>query len=544
MPLPSVGLRLRLVIPLAWVLIAYGAFYTYFTAETQRSEVMKEATDSTLRLANTIRRSTRNAMLQSRREDVHKMIEDIGEQPGIEHVRIFNKEGVIAYSSDSTEINHVVNRKAEGCYQCHDSEQPLTTLDTPMRARTYDSPRGYRTLAAIEVIYNEPSCWNAACHAHSAEQKLLGVIDIGVALQEADRRVARTTRHTIIIGVVSTLIVCLLGALLVHRLVHRPVERLLVSTQRVAHGDLDCQIPVTSDDEIGQLTRSFVKMTEELKAAHSQLRGWAGKLEEEVENKTRELNRAQTQLIRSEKLSSVGLLAAGVAHELNSPLTGILTFAHILAKRVPAESEEQQRLLMIAKQAERCATIIRQLLDLSRERPPEKKMHELHAVLQQAISLVEHQPRFRQIRIPRDLDPSIQQVLIDAGQMQQVFLNLLVNACEAMPQGGTVDVRTRRIRPGQCPHVASDGEAVEIVFADTGVGIPPENIGKIFDPFFTSKDVGQGTGLGLSVSYGIIEGHGGHISVESTPGIGTIFAITLPIGGSEKTPAATQESPS
>ncbi len=133
MKLPSVGLRLRLVIPLAWVLIAYGSFYTYFTAETQRSEVMKEATDSALRLANTIRLSTRTAMLQSRREDVHRMIEDIGEQPGIEHVRIFNKEGVIAYSSDSSEINHVVDRRAEGCYQCHEAEQPLTTLDTPLR---------------------------------------------------------------------------------------------------------------------------------------------------------------------------------------------------------------------------------------------------------------------------------------------------------------------------------------------------------------------------------------------------------------------------
>ncbi len=540
MPLPSVGLRLRLVIPLAWVLIAYGAFYTYFTAETQRSEVMKEATDSTLRLANTIRRSTRNAMLQSRREDVHKMIEEIGEQPGIEHVRIFNKEGVIAYSSDSEEINHVVDRKAEGCFQCHDSEQPLTTLDTPKRARTYNSPSGFRTLAAIEVIYNEPSCWNAACHAHTAEQKLLGVIDIGVSLQDADRRVEQTTHHTIVIGMVSTLLVCLLGALLVHRLIHRPVERLLVSTQRVAQGDLDCKIPVTSDDEIGQLTRSFVKMTTELKTAHSELRGWAGKLEEEVASKTRDLNRAQAQLIRSEKLSSVGLLAAGVAHELNSPLTGILTFAYILAKRVPEGSEEQQRLLTIAKQAERCATIIRQLLDLSRERPPEKKMHELHAILEQAISLVEHQPRFQQVRIHRHLDGAIHQVLVDAGQMQQVFLNLLVNAGEAMPEGGTVVVRTRQVAAGQCPQVSCDGELVQIVFADTGVGIPPENMGKIFDPFFTSKDVGQGTGLGLSVSYGIIEGHGGHITVESTPGHGTTFMVTLPIGGSAKVPADTE----
>jgi two-component system NtrC family sensor kinase len=529
--MPPVGLRLRLVVPLAWVLIIYGAFYTYFTAKTQQAEIMEEATVSTLRLANTVRRSTRHAMLQSRREDVHKMIEEIGEQPGMDHVRIFNKEGVIAYSSDVQEINRVVDRKAEGCNQCHDSEQPLTTLDTRKRSRVYDAPGGYRTLAAIEAIYNEPSCWNAACHAHREDQKLLGVIDIGMSLQDADRRVVRTTRSTVIFGIISTLAVCALGTLLVHRLVNQPVQRLLESTQRVAQGDLDFAIPVTSADEIGQLTRSFVQMTEKLKTAQNQLRGWAQKLEEEVEIKTSDLQRAQAQVMRSEKLSSVGLLAAGVAHELNSPLTGILTFAHVLAKRMPEGSEEQQRLQMIAKQAERCATIIRQLLDLARERRPEKKLHDLPGLLDQSIALFEHQPRFAAIKIHRDDDPAVQQVLVDAGQMQQVFVNLLVNAGEAMPDGGQLVIRTRKLAGNTTSGTSVGGDAVQILFCDTGVGIPPENIRRIFDPFFTSKAVGQGTGLGLAVTHGIIEAHGGSIAVDSTPGEGTTFTITIPLDG-------------
>ncbi|MHB8862218.1 MAG: sensor histidine kinase [Pirellulaceae bacterium] len=533
--MPPVGLRLRLVVPLAWVLIIYGGFYTYFTAKTQQTEVMAEATVSTLRLANTIRRSTRYAMLQSRREDVHKMIEEIGEQPGMDHVRIFNKEGVIAYSSDEQEINRVVDRKAEGCNQCHDSERPLTTLESQQRSRVYDAPSGHRTLAAIEVIYNEPSCWNAACHAHQETQELLGVIDVGVSLQDADRRVVRTTRSTVIFGVIATIAVCLLGASLVHRLVNRPVQRLLESTQCVAEGDLDCAIPITSADEIGQLTRSFVQMTEKLKTAQGELRGWAQKLEEEVEIKTSDLKRAQAQIIRSEKLSSVGLLAAGVAHELNSPLTGILTFAHVLAKQMPAGSEEQQRLQMIAKQAERCATIIRQLLDLSRERRPEKELHDLSALLDQSIALCEHQPRFAAIRIERDDDPAIAQVLVDAGQMQQVFVNLLVNAAEAMPAGGQLMIRTRKLTGNTSSATSVGGDAVQIVFSDSGVGIPPENLRRIFDPFFTSKDVGQGTGLGLAITHGIVEAHGGSIAVESTPGAGTTFTITIPLNGSEET---------
>jgi len=533
--MPPLGLRLRLVIPLACVLLAYGAFHTYFAAKTQHEEIFAEATLSVLRLADTVRRSTRHAMLESRRDDVHRMIEDIGQQSGIDHVRIMNKEGVIVYSSVPDEIGTVVNRGAEACYQCHNTRQPPTTIDSTKRARVYDSAAGHRTLAAIDVIYNEPSCWIADCHAHTGQQTQLGVVDVGVSLQEADARLRRTTRNATLFGICSTLAVCAAGAWLVHRLVNLPVQRLLECTQRVAHGDLTCTDLPASDDEIGHLSRSFMHMTADLQKAHAELSNWAHKLEAEVEHKTRDLTLAQAQIIRSEKLSSVGLLAAGVAHELNSPLTGILTFAHLAAKRLPEGSTEREHLLVIASQAQRCATIIRQLLDLSRERPPEKKCEDLHALLDQAVTLVEHQPRFQQVEIRRNYDPAVGCVQMDAGQMQQVFLNLLVNAGEAMPRGGRLQIQTRaapapRSRDGRS-RTAPDGGEVQIAIRDTGVGIPPENLHRVFDPFFTSKEVGQGTGLGLAVSHGIVERHGGSIAVESTVGAGTVFTITLPLGG-------------
>ncbi|MCU0962495.1 MAG: ATP-binding protein [Pirellulaceae bacterium] len=530
MSMPSVGLRLRLVVPLAWVLILYGAFCTYITARARHSEMMAEATLSTLRLAGTVRRSTRHAMLQSRRDDILTMVAEIGAQPDMDHVRIFNKEGVIAYSADASEINQVVDRRAEGCYQCHASDRPATTLDAAERSRVYESLSGARTLAAMEVIYNEPSCWSAACHAHPPEQRLLGVIDVGTSLREADQRVARTTRNTVLVGALSTVIICGIGTLMVQRMVVKPVRSLLASTQRVAAGDLDCRMPVTSADEIGQLTRSFVAMTEHLQAAHRELRGWADKLSEEVAGKTRDLQRAQAHILRSEKLSSIGLLAAGVAHELNSPLTGILTFAHVLAKRAPPGSEEQQQLQLIGQQAERCAVIIRQLLDLSRERKPEKSLHDLHGIIEQSLALVAHQRSFQAVQVHRDYDPHVVDVMVDANQLQQVIVNLLVNAGEAMPDGGPLSIRTRRIRPSTLPVAGSDGDAVQIVVSDTGVGIAPENVRRIFDPFFTTKDVGQGTGLGLAISHGIIEQHGGQITVDSTVGEGTTFTITLPVG--------------
>lgn len=531
-------LSLRLVILLAAVLVTYGGFHTYLTVKTAREETLAEATASTLRLANTIRRGTRHAMLQSRWEDVHKMIENVGKQEGIEHVRILNKQGVIIYASDPKEIHRVVDKKAEACYQCHDAEMPLTKLDMSQRARVFQTDHGSRTLAAIDVIYNEPSCWTAACHAHPQSQTLLGVVDVGVSLKEADDRLAHTTRSAILLGCVSTIAICGLGGWFTHRFVSRPVRRLLEGTRKVAKGDLGFTMQSTSNDEVGQLTQSFSKMTEDLSIARAELNAWAEKLEREVENKTRDLTLAQAQIVRSEKLSSIGLLAAGVAHELNSPLMGILTFAQLVAKNLPPDSRDKKDLQVIISQTERCATIIRQLLDFSRENPSEKKSVDVHVVIDRAIALVERQAFFHNIEIRREFDRSIPPFLLDAGRMQQVFLNLLVNAGEAMPGGGHITIATSIAkRPASAP--SGLGDEVRIVFRDNGQGIPPENLPKIFDPFFTSKEVGHGTGLGLAVSYGIIESHGGTIDVESILGEGTTFTITLPIAfnGRENQPA-------
>ena len=522
--MPPIGLRLRFVMLLACLLVGYSGIHTYLMARNEHDLIFSEVAQSTVRLANTVRRSTRHAMLESRRDAVHQMIEEIGEQEGIEHVRILNKLGVITYSADKSEINRVIDRKAEACYQCHDAEQPLKKLETSQRSRTFQTEGGHHTLAAIDVIYNEPSCWNADCHVHSEKQTLLGVVDIGVSLEQAHQRVAETTQDAILFGLGSSIAICGVVGLLVHRLVSRPVQRLLDGTRKIAEGDLNGVIPVTSSDELGHLAQSFNKMTDDLSQAHETLSSWAETLQDEVENKTRDLRRAQAQIIQSEKLSSLGLLAAGVAHELNSPLMGILTFAHLLAKKFPDNTPEREDLAVIISQTDRCATIIRQLLDFAREHSSERKEEDLHAVLERAITLVEHQAFYHDVRIERDFDPDVPAILMDASEMQQVFLNLLVNAGEAMAEGGSLTIRT-------CVTISPAAEEVQIVFRDTGVGIAPDTINRVFDPFFTSKDVGKGTGLGLAVSYGIIQRHGGGIDVESSPGQGATFTMTLPIHG-------------
>jgi two-component system NtrC family sensor kinase len=512
----ALGLREKLIVPLAGALVAFGAYHTYLAVKTQEDEILREAKQSTLRLADTLRRSTRNAMLHSQRQDVHTMINEVGKQEDIDHVRILNKQGTIVYSADSSEINRVLDRTAEACNQCHRAEEPLQRLETSERTRLFQSRAGHRTLAAIEVIANEPSCWTAACHVHSQEKSLLGVLDVGISLEKADKRLAVTKRKQIVFGVLATLVICGLVGVFIDRFVCQPVNRLLTCTKVIAGGELDCCIESNRSDELGRLVDSFRAMTIDLRTAQADLQNWAANLEVEVAKKTDELNVAQAQIIRSEKLSSLGLLSAGVAHELNSPLMGILTFAQLVRDKLPNDSPERDDLEVIISQTERCATIIRQLLDFSRENNPEKKCRDVNPVLGRCLHLVEHQALFHDIEIIENLSPTPLYVLMDAGQMQQVFLNLLVNAGEAMASGGQLTVTTR-----------TDAEKVQIIVSDTGTGIPPEDLTKIFDPFFTSKEVGKGTGLGLAVSYGIIEQHGGTIDVESTVAEGTTFTITL-----------------
>jgi two-component system NtrC family sensor kinase len=267
-------------------------------------------------------------------------------------------------------------------------------------------------------------------------------------------------------------------------------------------------------------------MTADLRQARDELKSWAATLEQQVAEKTKALQLAQAQVIRSEKLSSLGVLAAGVAHELNSPLTGILTFSHMLLQDAPAGSRQKEDLQLIVDETNRCASIIRQLLDFARESGPQKKVQDIAPAIRNTIALVEHQAKFHDVGIECDLAADLPQVSSDQNQMEQVFLNLLINAAEAMPKGGKVAIRGRR---------SAVGELV-LEVTDTGHGIPPEHLGKIFDPFFTSKEPGTGTGLGLAVTYGILRRHGGTIAVQSTVGKGTTFTITLPAAaaGSDK----------
>ncbi|MFO1078514.1 MAG: histidine kinase dimerization/phospho-acceptor domain-containing protein [Planctomycetota bacterium] len=396
------GLGLRLTLLLAVLLTLAGSALAYLAAEDLRGELLGQAQLEALRLADTIKRSTRNDMLTTRSEDVTQTVFDIGGQPGIEHVRIYNKAGTITYSSTREEISRSVDLTAEACYQCHAVAQPLTHLDQPQRTRIYRSLHNGRVLAAIEVIYNEPSCSATGCHASPEEQRVLGVVDVGVSLVGIDERIAAAGTRTLVVWLLATVLVCALIGLFVYSFVTRPLRRLLRGIRRVSHGDLEGAIPDGQPGEVGALSSAFNQMTDDLRKARRELEDWARTLEQQVEERTRDLRVAQAQVVRAEKLSSLGTLAAGVAHELNSPLTGILTFAHLLLQDSKPGSREREDLQLIVNETQRCASIIRQLLQFAREGEPGRKPQDVVEVIQRALALVSRQAIFHRVEI--DLD--------------------------------------------------------------------------------------------------------------------------------------------
>lgn len=311
--------------------------------------------------------------------------------------------------------------------------------------------------------------------------------------------------------------------LILYYLVTKPISKLVYGMDKLSKGDLDYKIDINTEDEIGLLAKSFNSMVEELQKYKKGMEDWTKTLEDEIQKKTAEIVKAQEQLVNAEKLASLGRMAAGVAHELNSPLTGILTFAHLIKNRIPTENaQDLEDINTIIEQAERCSKIVKGLLGFARKAESEIAKTNINSLIESTVSMVRNQSKFYNINFNINLDKNLPEVFIDANQIQQVFLNLLLNAADAMEEKGDVFITTRTVEDG-------GKKFVEIEFTDTGPGIPEDIKDRIFEPFFTTKPTGKGTGLGLSVSYGIIKKHKGEIFVKSKYGHGASFFVRLPL---------------
>ncbi|MDH5468754.1 MAG: ATP-binding protein, partial [Candidatus Aminicenantes bacterium] len=299
-----------------------------------------------------------------------------------------------------------------------------------------------------------------------------------------------------------------------------PLQKMVIATQEIAKGDLSHKVEVNSRDEIGYLADSFNQMTADLKTANQKLIGWGRTLEKKVQERTKELREMQAHLIQSEKLASLGKLAAGIAHEINNPLGGILIYSHLLLEDTPKESPHLENLKKIVKETSRCKDIVRGLLEFARPKEPEMSWINLNDVVDRSLAIVEGQALFQNIKINKKFASALPKIVADGSQLQQVFMNIIINAAEAMDGKGTLSLSTS---------LDTDGTHIEAKITDTGHGIKEEDKKRLFEPFFSTKEVGKGTGLGLAISYSIIQKHLGTIEVESQESKGSTFTIKLPV---------------
>jgi two-component system, NtrC family, sensor kinase len=516
----------KLIGSLLAVMVVIFALLGYLNIRLHRQHLEAATLASAERVSDVINRSTTYYMLRNDREGLYHAIQTIADEPGMVKVRIFDQEGRISYSTDPTEVSHVLDKTAEACYGCHTQSQPMARLNRPDRFRIYRNGGGHRVLGIITPIENQPACSNADCHAHPASQHVLGVLDTNLSLAKTDLQLADSSARMLFYTTGAMLIVAVLSWLFVWRVVGEPIKALKNGTEHLSQGNLGYQIEVRSQDEVGDLAHSFNGMSLQLRAANEEIVTWAKTLEDRVEQKTTELKRAHDHVLHVEKMASIGKMAAVVAHEVNNPLSGILTYAKLLRKWVGSgqavhekREETMECLDLIATESRRCGDLVKNLLTLSRTAPMNVQLSDLHTVIDRCLLLVRHQLELGGIHLQLNIPEDLPQVPCDPAHIEQVILALIMNAIDAMPRGGNLWIDTG----------LNKGETeIKIQVRDDGAGIAPDVLPQIFEPFLTTKESGHGVGLGLAISRGIVERHNGHIEVESELGRGTTFIVTLP----------------
>jgi len=519
----SISAKLILLLIVAMVLTFATAGYV--NIRLHRAQLENSTLAAADSMSDVIKRSTSYYMMRNDRYALYEMMSTMADEPGVVRLRVINPEGRISFSTDPSELDKFVDKGAEQCYGCHKVAQPLSKLNRPDRFRIYRSD-GRRILAIITPINNSPTCANAACHAHPASQQVLGVLDTNLSLAAADQGLAASTRAMLASTIGAVLFIALVSFWFVWHVVHKPLSTLQAGTEHLTRGELGYQIDVHSDDETGQLAASFNQMSTQLLEAQSQITAWTRTLETRVAEKTSELKRAHDQMLHVERMVAIGKMSAVVAHEINNPLAGILTYAKLIKKwldRGLTTDEEKKEaaecLDLIAAESRRCGELVKNLLQFSRTSPLNMERSDLNVVIERCIRLVQHKIDLQGIQLQAGIASDLPLVYCDAAQIEQVILALMMNAIDAMPHGGNLWVSSRQLPPGE----------VELQVRDDGMGIPPELLSRLFEPFTTTKEVGKGVGLGLAVSKGIVERHGGRIELQSDLGVGTTFRVILPL---------------
>ena len=515
------SLGVRLLIPLLLTVSGVLAVYALFSFRSTRKEFLELVGGEAYRASGLIRRATHDGMLLNRLDEVQATIERLAEGTDVAAIRVYDKRGAIVLSSRPREIGRRVLVDAAPCTRCHAGGN---SRGAGLEAADVTRAGGEDVVRQLSVIKNERGCAAQGCHAHAANESVLGVLDVQMSMRPLASALASARLQLIWTMLALLAVLGGVSALIFRRLVQQPIRRLQDGARQIAGGDLSTRIDVEGGHEMALLARDFNRMAEDLSRSQREVTEWSEKLEEKVVEKTAELRSVQRQVLHMEKMASLGKLAATVAHEINNPLSGVLTYARLVERELSEQElaadvrgELERYLHLMQRECTRCGGIVQNLLLFARRTATDLTVVDLNEIVDRSLMLVRHHLEMQGIELKSAQLEGDSRIVADAGQLQQALIAMFVNAVEAMKAGGTLTVQLQ-----------GDAEAVHIDIADTGVGIAPDVLPQIFEPFFSTKHDESGVGLGLAVVYGIVHRHGGSIEVESEPGVGTTFHVRLP----------------
>ena len=516
-------LSVKLILIISATLLFLLIIQTILAVSTLRHDLISAFAQNTYRFSEIIKNATLFEMKENNKNDISEIVKHIGKDKGLEAVRIYDKKGTIVYSVDSTEINFNVDINSGSCNPCHSSAKPIEKLSIDDRLKFEEDAAGNRSLVLLNPIENSVDCYTSDCHAHDNSVKVLGVLEVKVSLANIDTIVETNVKSVIEHSLIGTIVISVLIGFLITVFVNKPINKINEGIEELSKGNLNYKISLNSRDELGQVALQFNDMSGKLDKAYQEIKEWNETLNEKINEKTEELKSVYNQVIQIEKLASLGKLSATVAHELNNPLEGILTYTKLISKKIRKEEEEEKFsnilnfLDLISDESARCGKIVKDLLLFSQREGDETSDADLINIIEKSITLISHHLKLNNIKLIKDFDLESLIIKCNNQKIQQALMSLLMNAVESMNEGGKIIIKLN-----------TDDDQVVLRIVDEGCGISEEALPNIFEPFFTTKKDKSGTGLGLSVAYGIIKSHKGIIEVEETSPGGTTFKITLP----------------
>ncbi|MHB8829682.1 MAG: sensor histidine kinase [Syntrophales bacterium] len=545
------SLGFKLFVFISGALVVCVAMAAYYTINIQEPQMIDEALNGADHLGVAIESAATIYMSENDSFKLQRLIEQIQHKTdAIESIRFIDNKGIIRKSTIPQEIGRSFGNmeKNDAYFPKYDST--LEALAQRKRARIVPASDGKRSVIEVtRVIYNQPACATQCHTVHPESQKIIGVFDMAISLDSVDRKIDLNRWNIAAFFLIMTP----LGSFLLFWLL-RPVNALIEKLKAVSRGDFKTVSPIRANGgEVGKLAHSFNRMIKKIRAdieyanllvenadtferrdecePEVAITQTIHQKEDELESVFPEIydrisDATNQKIIRSLKLASLGRLSASIAHEINNPLTAVLSYSSLLLDKSD-DPRQKAWLATIVEETKRCRNIVAALLEFSRQTTPEKAPANINDVVERAIGLLQNQESFHNIRIVKNLDSPLPSVLIDRGQMYQVFMNLMINAADAMENKGvlTIESRLRIVKST----VADDRRLVEVSVTDTGCGIAQKNIERMFDPFFTTKGPTVGTGLGLSICQSIVKHHNGSIAVQSKPGEGATFTVSLPV---------------